>query len=254
MKLYHFSVLNEKNRTLQFADWETDEVVFKREFSKMSKGWTVIDVGAQYGYYAIKAAHQVGNEGKVLAIEAHPRIYQVLRMNMKLYGLTGSIIPIWKAAGKEKGRTTLYESISPGGASIVSRAHVLSSKLDRNRLYSWLEFAKSGALFKIIRERFVPTRFIVPVDTIDAITKKFNMKVDLIKIDVEGAELDVLIGSHRVLERDRPILLVEVHFGYDWDPGTLYGLLRKLGYNLTIERRRLKAHVVAHPKRRFSKE
>lgn len=245
MRLYHFSgTFNEKKSNIQLAEWETDEVIFKKEFSKIKRGWKVVDVGSQYGYYAIKAAFLVGNEGKVLAIEAHPKVCRVLRMNVELYGLTDLVIPICKAAGKERGKVQLCESTSPGGASIVSR--VPATNLDRNRLRSWLEFVRSGALLEIIRERFAPIRYIVPVDSLDAMTQEFNMEnVDLVKIDVEGAELDVLNGALRILERDKPILLIEVHFGYDWKPETLYGLLKRHGYDLTIEKRTLKALVVA---------
>lgn len=252
MKLYHFSGFNKKNRTLQLADWETDEVIFKKECSKIHKGWTVVDVGSEFGYYAIKAALLVGNEGKVLAIDAHPIMYQVLKMNIELYELTDRIIPVCKAAGKEKGEAILHQAITPGGASVVSRGLKLS--LDRNRLHSWLEFAKSGTFFKIIRERCVPVRYKVPVETLDGIAKEYNIrKIDLIKIDVEGAELDVLKGSRNILERDRPILLVEVHFDYDWEPETVYGLLQELGYSFTMEKRSNKSLVVAHPERKYVK-
>jgi hypothetical protein len=78
--------------------------------------------------------------------------------------------------------------------------------------------------------------------------KEYNIrKIDLIKIDVEGAELAVLKGSRAILERYRPILLVEIHFGYGWEPDTLYKLLQKFGYSLTIEKRTRKALVVAYP-------
>jgi hypothetical protein len=93
------------------------------------------------------------------------------------------------------------------------------------------------------------------MDTLDGITKEYGLgKVNLIKIDVEGAELDVLKGSCGVLKRDMPILLVEVHFGCYWKPETLYELLRKLGYNLTMEKRSHKALVIARPKENYARD
>jgi len=92
MRLYCFNESNEKNHTIELAEWETDEVIFKKELSEVQKGWTVVDVGSEFGYYAIKAAQLVGNEGRVLAIEANPKTYQVLKMNIDLYELENRII------------------------------------------------------------------------------------------------------------------------------------------------------------------
>jgi len=121
LKLHTFSEWNEDNRTIQLTDWETDEVLFKKEVSKIKKGWVVIDVGSEYGYYAIKAGLLVGSDGKVLAIEAHPETYKLLKMNIGLHKLVDRIIPVCKAVGKETGKVKLYETISPGSASIIPR-------------------------------------------------------------------------------------------------------------------------------------
>ena len=55
VKLHNFGEWNDKKRTVQLSEWETDEVFFKKELLKIKKGWTVIDVGSEYGYYAIRA-------------------------------------------------------------------------------------------------------------------------------------------------------------------------------------------------------
>jgi len=243
VKLYHFSEWNKKNRTIELTEWKTDEVFFEKEFSKIRKGWTVVDVGSEFGYYAIKAGLLVGDGGKVLAIEAHPEIYHVLKLNIKLYGLN-NIIPVCKAVGNKTGKIKLYEKTDPGGTSIIPPRSLYS--LDRNRFLRWLEFIKSHDIFKIIHKRYVPARY-VPMDTLERIAKEKNIeKIDLVKIDVEGAELDVLKGSYSILKNDKPIVLVEVHYGYYWKPETLYGLLQNLGYSLIIEKRPAKSMVVAH--------
>jgi hypothetical protein len=52
----------------------------------------------------------------------------------------------------------------------------------------------------------------VPMTTLDAATDALGLtRVALLKIDVEGAELDVLAGAGRVIARDRPVLCIEVH-------------------------------------------
>jgi len=242
-----------KKNLIQLTEWETDEAVFKTELEKTKKGWTVVDVGSEFGYYAIKAGMLIGSSGKVLAVEMHPETYRLLRMNIKLHKMVDRIIPVCKAAGKERKEVKLYETISPGGTSIIPRQSVLG--LNKNRFRMWLEFAKNGSLLKVIRQRYATIRHIVHVDTLDTIAENYGLeKIDLVKIDVEGAELDVLKGSTKILKRHKPILLVEIHFGCSWNPGTLYSLLEKAGYrltienyHLTIEKRPTKAFIVAYP-------
>ena len=243
MKLYHFSGWNKKNRTIELTEWKTDEVFFEREFSKIKKGWTVVDVGSEFGYYAIKAGLLVGDSGKVLAIEVHPETYRVLKMNIELYRLN-NVVAVCEAVGNKTGKVKLYEATDPGGTSVIPRRPLYS--LDRNRILRWLEFIKSHDFFKLIHKKYAPARY-VPMDTLERIAKEKDIeKIDLLKIDVEGAELDVLKGSYSILKNDKPILLVEVHHGYDWKPETLYGLLRDLGYSLIMEKRPAKTLVVAH--------
>lgn len=242
MKLYCFREWNSKNPAIELTEWDTNEVLFKEEFSDIKKGWTVVDVGSEFGYYAIRAGLLVGNSGKVLAIEPHPQTYRVLKMNIRLYELD-NVIPVCKAVGKMTGEVVLHETTDPGGTTIVSPRPLYS--LDRSRLLQWLRFVKSMDIFKIILKKFAPVRY-VPVDTLERIIKQKGIeKIDLIKIDVEGAELDVLKGSYNILKNDKPILLVEVHHGCEWKPETLYRFLQNLGYNLIMEKRRTKTLVVA---------
>lgn len=245
MKLYNFSDWNK--RTIQLSEWDTDELMFKKEFAKIKKGSIVIDVGSEYGFYAIMAGQLVGSSGKVLAIEAHPETYCVLKMNIKLHKLTDRIIPICKAVSSETGKIKLFETISPGSTSIMPRRSPF--KVDGKRVYTWLEIAKEYNIFTIIRKRFTPAQYIVPMDTLDNIIKEHRLeKINLIKVDVEGAELDVLKGSAMILEGYKPILLVELHFGLEQTPNTLYGLLKEFDYDLTIEERKIKSLFIARPR------
>ena len=247
MKLYNFREWDATKRAIQLSEWNTDEMIFKREFAKIKSGYVVLDVGSEYGFYAIMAGQLVGSEGKVLAIEAHPETYKLCVMNIKLHGLFDRIIPICKAAGRSTGKLKLYETISPGGSSIVRQS---APSLNKNRFSMMIEFLKSDAFLRVIRKRFAPVKYIVEMDTLDRIANEYGLeRIDLIKIDVEGAELDVLEGGFSILTHLKPTLLIEVHFGCWWKPETLYNLLKNLGYKLTIEERSHKALVVAYPEK-----
>jgi FkbM family methyltransferase len=243
LKLYNFGEMTGYESIVQFSDWETDEVLFKKELLKVKRGWTIIDVGSEYGYYAIKAGQLVGNEGTVMAIEPHPETFGLLEMNVRLHNLDRRIILVRKAVGNKTGRVKLHETISPGGSSLLSRSVF---RLNKDRLLWWLEFAKNGSIFKVFRKKYATAKHEVPVETLDYLAKDYGLKkIDLIKIDVEGAEMDVLTGSRGILESHKLILLVEVHFGCDWKPETLYNFLKKHGYDLIIEKRAHKSLVVA---------
>lgn len=249
LKLYNFKEWSAKGRAVQLTDWDTDEVIFKKEFAKIKSDWVVVDVGSEYGFYAIMAGKLVGSEGKVLAIEAHPETYRLLEMNIRLHGLVDRVIPICRAVGKDTGKVKLYETFSPGSTSIVPRRSIF--QLNKDRLRFWLYFLKNRDFLRVIRKRFTPVKYVVPLDKLDNIVDEYGLRrINLIKVDVEGAELDVLKGSFSVLKKYKPILLIEVHYGVEWKPKVLYRLLKNFGYNLTIEEgRTFKALVVAYPKR-----
>jgi FkbM family methyltransferase len=77
-------------------------------------------------------------------------------------------------------------------------------------------------------------RITVPVSPLDAIAIPF--KIDFIKIDVEGGEIDILKGAKRLLQRDSPIIAVEYGPGsydaYGHGPGDLYDLAKTMNYAL----------------------
>jgi len=244
LKLYIFKKWHPGVQNIELEEWDTDEGIFKKEIAKAKNGGVVLDVGSEYGFYPIMSGRLVGSNGKVLAIEAHPETYLLLKKNIRLHGLTNCVIPICEAAGKNIGKLKLYETTSPGSTSVTPRQNPF--RLNKSRLRMWMEFLRSGNILKIIQKRFAPAKYIVPVNTLDRIAEKYHLRrIDLIKIDVEGAELDVLKGSIHIIMEYKPILLVEVHYGFKWKPEAIYKMLREFGYNLTIEKRQLKSLVIA---------
>jgi FkbM family methyltransferase len=167
-------------------------------------------------------------------------------MNLSYYKLD-NVIPICKAAGARKGKIKLYETFDPGGTSILPPLPIY--KVDRKRFFKWYFFIKNGLIFKLLRERICMRRstiHFVSVDTLDNIVNECGIdKVDLIKIDVEGTELELLRGSLNLLRKHKPVLLIEVHYGFGWRPQEIYDLLEGYGYSLTMDKRPAKTLVVA---------
>jgi FkbM family methyltransferase len=174
---------------------------------------TFVDVGANDGLYTLFAAGRVGRRGRVLAVEPSSRERRVLERNVSLNRLKNvSVEPV--ALANQPGQATLQIAPSLHGG--------------HNTLGG---FAHKG-VDAIATEQ-------VKVETLDAIVARLGIdKVDVIKIDVEGAELKVLEGGRGILRRARPILLIEANDDALRKQGAsaadLLALLRALGYAIFV--------------------
>ncbi len=148
--------------------------------ARVSPGDTVIDVGANIGAVAMHAARRAGPSGRVLAIEPAADNVRVLRENAARNGLQ-QVSVLEAAAGCRREARTLYLR---GETSAV------------NSFYAESVYASVTA------QAQVP---VVPLDEL------VDGRVALVKIDVEGAELDVLAGMSRLLQQPDLTLVVEWH-------------------------------------------
>ena len=153
------------------------------------QGDIVIDIGAHMGRYTIISSKRVGTEGKVVAIEAHPGNFEMLNRNIKLNQLT-NVIPLNYAVYSKETKIKLYLPEEESGNTIYN---TIISDRARNE------------------EKFVD----VNANTLDYLLQSKGIKqeeVNWIKIDVEGAEFEVLKGATNILSKSRDIaLLIEIH-------------------------------------------
>lgn len=153
-------------------------------------GMTCIDVGAAGGAHLLVMARRVGPSGRVLGIEPRPGSLRAVTRLARLAGVAErtSLLPI--ALAESEGALPLRIPLVP------TRAHLPGTTLD---------LAGTAAFGKLpYRELTVPTRRLDDVVEEHALTR-----VDVIKLDVEGAELAALRGAQRTLARHRPLVLVE---------------------------------------------
>jgi FkbM family methyltransferase len=174
---------------------------------------TVVDVGAHIGLYTIIAAKRVGPTGKVIAIEPDPENCNLLKRNVELNNLTNVIISECAAfssntklklylPGKERGFTKL-STVMSARALIETFLEVDGNTLDHLMLMQGI------------------------------------MQANWIKIDVEGAELEVLKGATTTLSVSDDIgLLIEVHNINDVDlHTTIVNFLHAHDFYSEFERR-----------------
>ena len=181
------------DRNLLSGGFEVAEILFVKKY--LRRGMTVLDIGAHHGLYTLLASKRVGANGKVVAFEPSPRERKKLRRNVLLnLSFNVHIEPL--ALGKESSDADLHlvEGAEDGCNSL--RPPVVSSSTRPVRV-------KVAPLDEFLHRARIPV-------------------VDFVKLDVEGAELDVLKGAERLLHGGaRPVFLVEVYdirtrpWGYD---------------------------------------
>ena len=192
--------------TLLDGTFENAEHLFVEKF--LEPGMTVLDIGANQGFYTLLSSHKVGPRGKVFAFEPSPRDMRRLRVHLWLNRCKNvEVSP--SALGADAGTGELHV--------------VLGSESGCNSLRPPDVSQPTGKLF-------------VPVERLDDVVKARGItRVDFIKLDVEGAELSVLRGARGLLLRPpRPVILEEVQdirtrpWGYHAKEILLY--LSDLGY------------------------
>jgi FkbM family methyltransferase len=153
------------------------------------EGEVVVDVGAHIGRYTLISSKRVGPKGKVVAIEAHPSVLKMLNRNIKLNHLTNVTALNYAVYSKET-KIKLYDHRKQVDATIYNT--VMTGR---------------------VRDQDVFVE--VNANTLDNILQQNGINaenVNWVKIDVEGAEMEVLKGATNVLSKSQNItLLVEIH-------------------------------------------
>lgn len=180
------------------------------------EGDTVVDIGAHMGRYTITSSKFVGSSGKVIAVEAHPYNFRILQHNIRLNKLT-NVNPLNWAVYSKKARLKLYLPDEDLG-------YTMHHSLMTNYLAT--KYSEE------IERRYIE----VEADTLDNLLKIRGInKVNWIKIDVEGAEYEVLKGAKELLSANQYVsILVEVH-GKD-TYGPTIELLRSNNFNIEFEK------------------
>jgi FkbM family methyltransferase len=176
----------------------------------LKPGMTFVDVGAHVGQFSLLGSGLVGMEGTVHSFEPEPQTFEFLQHNVVINGLR-NVHPIRCALGESSKSVQLY----------VARP----DNLGQTSLRQPNNF--SGVQVK------------VQCRTLDDYAEEHGIdRINLLKIDVEGAELDVLLGARGVLSRNpKPHILIEFweefQQAYGASCAQLEEFLRGCGYSLS---------------------
>jgi len=155
--------------------------------SMLEKGMTVVDIGANIGYYTLLAAKRIGVRGQVISFEPDPFNYK-----------------------------RLVENVQMNGWNNVKAFQLAVSDFNGEKKLNIPKLGRSGSTF-VIRSNIANS---ITVNTI-SLDSFLRDSPDLIKIDVEGAELEVLRGMRNILAIGKVKLICEIH----------PALLSSLGYS-----------------------
>ncbi len=150
--------------------------------SHIRTGDTVLDIGANIGYYTLAAAARTGPSGRVWAFEPEPVNFAILRRNIRRNRLAHVTAYPWAVAART-GALPLY--LSPDNFGDHRVFHPAPGEDPRARIDSR------------------------PSVSLDTFALFHNLKPALVKIDAQGAEGSILEGAALMIARHRPIFFVE---------------------------------------------
>jgi FkbM family methyltransferase len=203
--------LNMRNASGDYAEGTNETPVQEALARYLKSGDVFYDIGANIGFFTVIAARLVGPSGRVYAFEPVPDNAKGIRRNAQLNNLQ-NITVFEKAVSKSAGKADLLLTRHPGGAKLSTVGTPLNSEM----------------------------KGVVAVDVVcidDLVTSKRLPPPSVVKVDVEGAELDVLCGMSKTVQQFKPVVICEIDHkdkeGFTRGDQELTDLLCALDYGIT---------------------
>lgn len=180
---------------------------------RIRPGYTVVDVGGNLGYYSLLAAEAIGKHGKLYSFEANPDVAEILWKNMNINGFLDRV------------------KVEP--LAVYSEPKKLEFKIQKNH--------QGGSSFFLNTESAESFHDEIEILEVDCIKLDdyfpSGTKVDLIKIDTEGADPHVILGAQRVIAENPGITIITEFdsrfFNQSFESAEkAYDLYRTLGFTV----------------------
>lgn len=179
--------------------------------SLLHPGMTIVDIGANVGYYTLIAAELVANEGKVYAFEPDPTNYELLNRNVELNGYQ-NVETVQRAVSDSSGTVTLYIDKTNFGNRSMGKSNIVDD----------------GGEVEVVT---------VSLDDFFE-SKMGGCRVDVLKIDAQGAEGLIFNGARNTLRRHSPKIFMEFEpdmlRNLGTDPIALLQQFASLGYECSL--------------------
>lgn len=177
---------------------------------ELTKGMVVIDIGANLGYYTLLEASNVGNEGKVYAFEPVRKNFDILTKNISLNG---------------------YENVKAYCKAVSSKSGTSKFALTDASNWGCMLDISDKAISKYMKQKMHKlTREVIKVDTVsldEFLDQEGVNRVNLIRMDIEGYEVEAIEGMTSTLQNSpSPLkLFFEIHNKIFDDPRTVVASL-----------------------------
>jgi FkbM family methyltransferase len=201
-----FSDVSWSRLVFQTGGYEPDIEFFL--INALTSDMAFIDCGANIGYWSIQVSEVIRDKRRVIAIEASPAIYKRLIENAELNNF--SFTTLNRVIASTSGRIVPFLTFTGG--------HVGSHRLDLGQAIGnvgEVDMIQSICLDDLCHD-YLPDKFTGPI---------------VVKLDVEGAEKDAILGSHRIRSKHAVLFLYEDHA---MDPSCENSdfLLNRLGWEI----------------------
>ena len=176
----------------------------------IKEGFTVIDIGANMGYYTLIAGLRVGSSGRVYAFEPAPNNYDILRKNIEINGLSNIVISSQKALLDKQGEVEFraYETQTGGSSIFYKDPQIAGQNIS----------VQTAALDVFLGD---------------------TSKVDVIKLDAQGAEPLIFEGMKNVIASS-PNLKIILEFAPECliasgnEPGEFLQSILDMGFSIKL--------------------
>ncbi|MGD9663941.1 MAG: FkbM family methyltransferase [Novosphingobium sp.] len=149
--------------------------------ANVQRGWTVLDVGANYGYYSVLLAELIGADGQLFCFEPNPDVARAAEFSLELNSFAS--------------RSTVYRT-------------ALSDRTGECAFFVPDGEPKNGHLEFGNTPSTGGDSFTVTMDTMDSFTSGLD-RVDFIKIDAEGGEAGIFAGMQETIRKHNPLIVLE---------------------------------------------
>ncbi|NQT06171.1 MAG: FkbM family methyltransferase [Candidatus Omnitrophica bacterium] len=144
----------------------------------------VFDIGAHIGLYSLPASREIAGDGYIYAFEPSKANREYLEKHMRFNGIDNVRIYPFLIGERSEDNVSFYENLNEPddmNAAKVIKNHKMYNKVYRKQV------------------------------SLDDFCRDENIIPEVIKIDVEGAEIEVLKGAEKMLKKNRPVLFLSVH-------------------------------------------
>ena len=172
------------NVAYSFAQGAVEPDIERALLTVLKRGMTFYDVGANFGMLSLIAARLVGPRGRVVSFEPIDANVRIVEDNVRINKFENvTVLPI--ALGNSDGTARFLQFSEPSWGMLATTGNALEASVGDT---------------------------IVTVKRLDTAVREYRLpSPQVIKIDVEGGELEVLPGAADTIRTSRPLMFIEVH-------------------------------------------